>query len=158
MPFSPCLYVLLYGQYVIQLVEKTIFQTFSGLPLSIHPMSKEVSSSLMLIFLSMMKNTAEVKDRTTALCFHVCSVLSSKCVLSSWVCRSSCEWFMCLHRGYVEGMTLPRASSLPIPFFVFFTSWQSHGLWGLWLGSHPWSQYLCLFASTAKGDVQTRAW
>lgn len=73
-------------------------------------------------------NEEFLRDRrqTCCLCSHVCSMLSSKRLLSSWVCRCSCEWFMCSCRGCVEGVTLPWASNLPIPFSVFFTFHDSH--------------------------------
>lgn len=50
--------------------------------------------------------------------------------MSPWVCRCSCEWFMCLHRGWVEGATLPWASNLPIPLSVSFSCHGIHTVSG----------------------------
>ena len=116
------------------------------------------------IFLSSMKNPSEVQDRAAALCSHVCSKLSSECLPG---CVGVTANDLCaLHRGCFEGVTLPRAPRLPIPFSVFFTCHGgSHTVSGApasasVLGFLPsnWLTDCFLFVSAAEGDVQARAW
>lgn len=75
------------------------------------------------------------------LCSHVCSVLSSKCLLSSLMCRFTCEWFMCLCGGGVSGCVrlCPELRACQYLLCLLYMSWHSHGLRGLWLCVCPWS-------------------
>lgn len=93
-----------------------------------------------------MKNPSEVKDRAAALCSHVCSKLSSKRLLSSWMCRCNCEWFMCIAQRLFWGCDFAPSFTSANTFLclLHMSWWQSHGLWGPWLGFCPWFSALQL--------------
>lgn len=121
--------------------------------------------------LSSMKNLSEVEDRPAALCSHVCLTLSSKCLLSSSVCRYNYEfdWIFVLAievawRAWLRPeLQICQYLSLSSLHVMTFT----RSLGPLTLASSlvsalqkPNSMYICvcLFVPTAEGDVPTRAW
>ena len=102
---------------------------------------------MFFFFFSSAKNLFETDDRPAIFCSCVCSMLSSKCLLSCWVCRCNFEWFMGLSRGCVKdiAMSFWTTNTFLCSFHLMAATWSLGPINLLVSFLLPHSRFRCVF-------------